>query len=112
MAKASIRKAGGARTRIVGPTLFTERTVEITWGDETARVYVEAWRQRSDGMIQSRIIRTRPVEGAEGIVTEHRGGAFRNLGVIKDEAQHGSRELLWLRGFLDRKGATITKERA
>lgn len=107
MAKASIRQAGGRKTRIVGPTLFTERVIAREGVVPT--VYVEAWRQRSDGMIQTRILRTRPVEGHEGRSTEHSSG-FRNVGRLKDEAQHEARDLTWLRGHLAKRGATITKE--
>ena len=52
MAKINARGA-----RQIGPTLFTERTRPASAYD-VERVYYEAYRLRSDGVIQSRIIST------------------------------------------------------
>lgn len=93
--------AHGARQ--VGPTLFTERDHKAkgSW-DQDAVVY-EAWRIRSDGMIQTRMIRS---TNADGSVVEHRGGAYRNLALIK--ARHD-----WLgivKAMLAKRGCRIVKE--
>jgi hypothetical protein len=89
--------------RQVGPTLFTERDWKSqgTW-DQDAVIY-EAWRIRSDGTIQSRMIRS---TNADGTVVEHRGSSYRNLAKIK--AEHD-----WLgvlKVVLAKRGCRIVKE--
>lgn len=88
--------------RRLGPTYFTSRVRGPVAGDD-ARIYEEAYRLRSDGMVQTRIIRTRPVDG-EGHTTEH-SSAFRNLGKLKGEPDPAR-----LRSWLESKGFEITKE--
>lgn len=94
--------AHGARQ--VGPTLFTERT--ITWLGEGDALYYEAWRLRSDNMVQTRIIK---VTQPDGRVTEHRGSAFRNVGKI---GRVGSDpDIQKLRTWLTGRDVTIVKEK-
>lgn len=84
--------------RQVGPTLYTERTVEFDGEDE---VYYEAWRLRTDGALLTRII---SVTRADGRVTKHRSSTFRILGSFQSISSDT------LRAFLVGKGATIVKE--
>ena len=107
MAKINARGA-----RQVGPTLFTEkvRTFDKGTPNEETRVYYEAWRLRSDGVVQKRIIATRPGSEVGGYpATEHRGSAFRNVA----RAKHGpvAVDIDFLRRWLAAKGYTIVKER-
>lgn len=75
MAKINAR---GARQK--GLTYFTERVRPAAFQGDVDTTYYEAWRLRSDGWIQTRIIATWPAGGSRGDAgtTEHRGGAFRN----------------------------------
>lgn len=97
----------------VGPTLFTEKTrpADPRIGDDTPRVYREAFRLRSDGVVQTRIISTRPAEGFEGRTTKHSSG-FRNL-----ERVHVAPEVMAedkgpaaLRRWLEGRGYAIVEE--
>lgn len=105
MAKINARGA-----RRIGPTLFTEKTRPADQYDG-ARVYREAWRLRSDGVVQTRIVRTWPAPGAEGHLTEHSSG-FRNLGRLAGTADREADIADWqrLRDNLERKGYTIIEE--
>lgn len=108
MAKINVRK-GSTRTHQVGPTLFTERTRPPAYDGDVDTVYYEAWRLRSDGVVQTRIIRTWPKDPESGgRPTEHRGSAFRNLGSFSPSARIGTPDPL--RSWLNRKGFTIVKE--
>lgn len=109
MAKARIRTTGGRTTRIVGPTLFTERVRPATSYD-VERVYYEAWRLRSDGWIQSRIVRTWPVAGEDSISkpTEH-NSAFTNWRRFKDH-EVGNEHHARLRALLEKMKADVVKE--
>lgn len=90
----------------VGPTLFTERTRPPAFDGDVETVYYEAYRLRSDRMVQTRIIRTRPADPASGgRPTEHRGSAFRNLGHLAGDTPDPER----LRRWLERRGHTIVK---
>lgn len=95
----------------VGPTLFTEKTrpADPRIGDDTPRVYREAFRLRSDGVVQTRIISTRPADGFEGHTTKHSSG-FRNLGHFSKETMANGTGERDLRGYLARRGYTIVEE--
>jgi hypothetical protein len=71
MAKINAR---GLRQR--GLTYYTERVRPAAWSGDVDTVYYEAWRLRSDGMIQTRIIATWPASGKRGDqgTTEHSSG--------------------------------------
>lgn len=90
----------------VGPTFFTEKTRSADRYD-VARVYREAWRLRSDGQVQTRIISTRPADGEEGRTTKHSSG-FRNVGRLGHVGATPNPENL--RKWLERKGYTIVEE--
>lgn len=101
MAKINRRTSGGGRTSRVGPTLFTERTRPADKFD-VARVYYEAWRLRSDGMLQSRIVKTWAADGSENETKHH--SAFRNIGYM------AAPTIEVLRRNLERKGFKVVKE--
>jgi hypothetical protein len=71
MAKINAR---GLRQR--GLTYFTERVRPASFDGDVDTTYYEAWRLRSDGWIQSRIIATWPADGKRGDkgTTEHSSG--------------------------------------
>lgn len=102
MAKINARGA-----RRIGPTLFTERTRA---GDEYdgGRVYRQAWRLRSDGVVQTRIVRTFPAPGEEGHVTEH-SSAFTNYAKLQDPAWIDPK-LERLRAWLASRGFVVVEE--
>lgn len=97
--------------RQVGPTLFTER-VRPAGAYDVETTYYEAWRLRSDGTVQSRIIKSTPtalLRGEESVGREvvHRGSAFRNIGRI---TPGGADDFGFLKSWLTRKGYVIVKE--
>lgn len=101
MAKINARGA-----RQIGPTLFTERDRPADPPYDVERRYYEAWRLRSDGQVQTRIIKTTPV-GNKGHVTKH-SSAFRNVGRLGSIGATPSIDRL--RAYLERKGFAIVKE--
>jgi hypothetical protein len=91
-----------------GLTYYTERVRPASFEGDEDRVYYEAWRLRSDGVVQSRIIATWPV-GADRKhkdATEHRGSDFTNWRRYKsgEQAHPGM-----LEDTLSRVGATVVK---
>lgn len=62
----------------VGPTFFTRKVKPPAYAGDVERTYFEAFRVRSDGMIQTRIMRTEYVEDGVERTTKHSSG-FRNL---------------------------------
>lgn len=90
----------------VGPTFFTERTRPPAFEGDVETVYYEAYRLRSDRMVQTRIIKTWPADPESGgRVTEHRGSAFRNLGKLAGDKADPERLRAWLK-----RQHTIVKE--
>lgn len=89
----------------VGPTLFTERDWKARgdW-DIDATIY-EGWRLRSDGVLQSRMIRSRQ---ADGQVVEHRGSSYRN--VLRVNMDSETDPITIVRKFLARRNLRIVKE--
>lgn len=107
MAKIDIRKAGGVKTRKLGPTLFTEKV--RNYGGGEGRTYYQSWRLRSDGDVQSRTIRTWDPENPLD-VTEHRGESFTSYGRLSQETCDQGTGPRDLRAWLDRCGYTVVKE--
>lgn len=111
MAKISARGA-----HQVGPTLYTERTRPASAYD-VERIYYEAFRLRSDGVVQSRIISTRPAaEDSIGHETKHSSG-FTNMALrvsadlMNDRSKTYAEQQAPLRRWLERRGFTVVKER-
>ena len=103
MAKINARTPGRRTNHRVGPTFFTERVRPAT-EYEGARIYREAYRLRSDGTIQSRIIKTSPVDPESGERETKHSSAFTNLGrTAFTNAEQ-------LRSWLERKGVNIVEE--
>lgn len=105
--------AHGARQ--IGPTLFTEYTRPASAHD-VERIYYEAFRLRSDGVVQSRLISTRPVaEDSISHSTKHSSG-YTNMALrvsndlMKDRTKTYAEQQAPLRRWLERKGFTIVKE--
>jgi hypothetical protein len=91
-----------------GLTYYTERVRPASFEGDEDRVYYEAWRLRSDGVVQSRIIATWPV-GADRKhkdATEHRGSDFTNLSRFKKHEQATPADL---ESFLERRNMTVVK---
>jgi hypothetical protein len=67
-------KINARGTRQKGMTYFTERLRPAAFDGDVDTIYYEAWRLRSDGWIQSRIIATWPAGGQRGDAgtTEHK----------------------------------------
>ena len=97
MAKINARGA-----RQIGPTLFTEREWKAMGPWDQDGVVYEAWRVRSDGAIQSRIIKT---TGVDGSVVQSNSG-YRNIA----RANVNLDMTTILRKFLARRGFRIVKE--
>lgn len=101
--------AHGARR--IGPTFFTRR-VRPAGAYDVESVYYEAFRLRSDDMVQTRIMRTIPLaleEGRESVGRETRhGSSFRNLGRIVHVGSDPSIERL--RSWLEGRGYEIIEE--
>ena len=96
----------------VGPTFYTERTRP---GDahDVERIYYEAWRLRSDGQVQHRIISTRPAAADSiGHSTKHSSGYANHVNLSKKALALPQAELLdKFRALLNRAGHTIVKEK-
>lgn len=95
--------------RKIGPTLFTEK-VRPAGAYDVETTYYEAWRVRSDGDVQTRIIRTTPT-GDEGREVEHRSSAFRSVGQYKTPPTTYREANETLRLLLERRGYTVVKEK-
>lgn len=81
----------------VGPTYFTERDYGRS-GVVANEVINEAWRIRSDNMLQSRIVSVTDVDSGE---TRKHNSSFRNLGTLKFEEGKNQADLL--REWVDRR---------
>lgn len=64
----------------VGPTYFTERDWNVR--PDEPEVITEAWRVRSDRMLQSRIVSVTVIATGE---TRKHNSSFRNLGTLTPE---------------------------
>lgn len=92
----------------------TTRTITNSEGERIE--YCERWALRSDGAVLARILWTdnhgephyyaRTRAGGKTSRLTHTSG-FSVRGTVKDRANHTTS---WLRGYLERKGHTITKE--
>lgn len=102
-------KINARGTRQKGQTYFTERVRPASFDGDDDTIYYEAWRLRSDGWIQSRIIATWPLGSSRGDkgTTEHRGGAFTNW---KRFAKHDQATPVDLEKILERIGARVVKK--
>lgn len=108
MAKINKRVKGG-RTHQIGPTLFTTKVFKYVDNGHDEEIRYEAWRLRSDGALQTRLIRVTEVleDGTLGKATKPRGTAFRNVGTI----QHGPNiDIEWVRSYLRSRHYHIVKE--
>ena len=82
----------------VGPTYFTERDFGRP-GLTVNEVIYEAWRVRSDRMLQSRIVSVTDVDTGR---TRKHNSAFRNLGTLNQRGLSANQADL-LRDFIDRR---------
>lgn len=75
----------------VGPTYFTERDFTLVGFEGEKEVINEAFRIRSDNMVQSRIVSVTNVATGE---TRKHSSSFRNLGTLKSQAGLDQADLL------------------
>lgn len=75
----------------VGPTYFTERDFTLVGFEDEKEIVNEAYRIRSDRMLQSRIVSVTNVATGE---TRKHNSAFRNLGTLREKDALPQDELL------------------